>query len=169
MVYDEANRISSAAATGGGIEAYGYLADSKTVYKYTSVGTEQLTFFGARRERSWGFIRWRVRDLRFHRFRRISGLQGRRSWMSNEPAYMDLLGTNREGYENGIFQWHRDALLPVWGGDHLTANEHEKFATYTRDDYTLLDYADQRYLMPRRMGGFNTADPARAAARQEIR
>ena len=51
MVYDEANRISSAAAVSGGIEYYGYTADNKRFYKYTAPGAEEMTFYGARGEK----------------------------------------------------------------------------------------------------------------------
>ena len=43
-----------------------------------------------------------------------------------------------------------------------TADEREKFATYTRDAYTGLDYADQRYYAST-YGRFNTADPYQAS------
>jgi len=50
-------------------------------------------------------------------------------------------------------------------GDEITstANDREKFATYTRDSYTGLDYADQRYFAST-YGRFNTADPYQASA-----
>jgi len=41
----------------------------------------------------------------------------------------------------------------------------EKFGTYTRDSYTGLDYADQRYYAST-FGRFNTADPKRGSARK---
>jgi RHS repeat-associated protein len=43
-----------------------------------------------------------------------------------------------------------------------TANDREKFATYTRDSYTGLDYANQRYFAST-YGRFNTVDPGRSA------
>lgn len=49
-------------------------------------------------------------------------------------------------------------------GDEITStsNDREKFATYTRDSYTGLDYADQRYYAST-YGRFNTADPYQAS------
>lgn len=56
-------------------------------------------------------------------------------------------------------------------GDEITstANDREKFATYTRDSYTGLDYADQRYYASI-YGRFNTPDPyvAGGAARGNV-
>jgi RHS repeat-associated protein len=56
----------------------------------------------------------------------------------------------------------RDSLYP-WGEDRGTpgANDTVKFATYTRDSATLLDYADQRYYVSSQ-GRFLTPDPYRA-------
>ena len=44
-----------------------------------------------------------------------------------------------------------------------TANDRKKFATYTRDPYTGLDYADQRYYASS-YGRFNTVDPMAGSA-----
>jgi RHS repeat-associated protein len=51
-------------------------------------------------------------------------------------------------------------------GDEITStsNDREKFATYTRDSYTGLDYADQRFYAST-YGRFLTPDPARKSAR----
>src|ERR1700735_2708197 len=50
-------------------------------------------------------------------------------------------------------------------GDEITstANDREKFATYTRDSYTGLDYADQRDFAST-YGRFHTPDPYMATA-----
>ncbi len=44
-----------------------------------------------------------------------------------------------------------------------TTNDHEKYGTCTRDSYTGIDYADQRYYTST-FGRFNTADPYQASA-----
>jgi len=51
-------------------------------------------------------------------------------------------------------------------GDEITStsNDREKFATYTRDSYTGLDYADQRYYAST-YGRFNTPDPYAGSAK----
>ena len=67
--------------------------------------------------------------------------------------YQDRLQTNRA---NGA------RFYPY--GDEITStsNDREKFATYTRDSYTGLDYADQRYYAST-YGRFNTPDPYMAS------
>ena len=161
MVYDEANRISSAAATGGGIEYYGYSADSKRFYKYTSVGTEQLTFFGARGEKL-GVYSLASTGSSISPVSTNIWFAGKAIVESNEPAYMDRLGTNRGGYFSGSFGGTGTRFYPYGEEITSTTNDHEKFATYTRDDYTKLDYADQRYYAST-YGRFNTADPYQAS------
>ena len=68
---------------------------------------------------------------------------------------MDRLGTNR---------WSTGRFYPYGDEISSTANDREKFATYTRDSYTGFDYADQRYYAST-YGRFNTADPYRACER----
>ena len=67
----------------------------------------------------------------------------------NGPVNLDRLGTNHA--QNAQF-------LPY--GDEITStsNDRTKFATYTRDSYTGLDYADQRYYAST-YGRFMTPDP----------
>jgi RHS repeat-associated protein len=66
----------------------------------------------------------------------------------------DRLGTNRAG--GARFYPYGDEITS-------TANDREKFATYTRDSYTGLDYADQRYFASG-YGRFTTRDPGYAGA-----
>jgi len=62
---------------------------------------------------------------------------------------LDRLGTNRA---NGArFRPYGDEITS-------TANDREKFATYTRNSYTGFDYADQRFYAST-YGRFNTPDP----------
>ena len=67
----------------------------------------------------------------------------------NGPVNLDRLGTNHA--QNAQF-------LPY--GDEITStsNDRTKFATYTRDSYTGLDYADQRFYAST-YGRFMTPDP----------
>ncbi len=163
MVYDEANRIASAALVSGGIEYYGYSADNKRFYKYTASGAEQITFYGARGEKlgvyvySMGSINPASTNIWF---------AGRLIIESNEPVVMDRLGTNRTGFVSAgypFFNLTSERFYPY--GDEITSTlgDHEKFATYTRDSYTGFDYADQRYYAST-YGRFNTADPSTSSA-----
>jgi RHS repeat-associated protein len=70
---------------------------------------------------------------------------------SSNAVAQDRVGTNRA---NGA------RFYPF--GDEITStsNDREKFATYTRDSYTGLDYADQRFYAST-YGRFNTPDPSK--------
>jgi RHS repeat-associated protein len=72
---------------------------------------------------------------------------------SGNPVAQDRLGSNRA---NGArFRPYGDEITS-------TANDQEKFATYTRDSYTGLDYADQRFYAST-YGRFNTPDRYKAS------
>jgi RHS repeat-associated protein len=74
------------------------------------------------------------------------------------PFVQDRLGSN--------MSWAIDRVsLYPWGEDRGTPapNDQIKFATYTRDSATLLDYGDQRYY-GNAEGRFATPDPAGANA-----
>ena len=156
MTYDEANRVFSAAETSGGIEFYGYAADNRRFYKYTSTGTEELTFYGGHGENLGVFsitfdpayltvnINPAATDIWF---------AGQMVLESSTSAKMDRLGTNRA--TSGPFYAYGEAITPP-------SSDREKFATYTRDRYTEFDYADQRYYAST-YGRFNTADPYQAS------
>lgn len=51
MAYDEANRLTSAAETSGGIEYYGYSPDNKRVYHQLANGTGEWIFYSPQGER----------------------------------------------------------------------------------------------------------------------
>jgi RHS repeat-associated protein len=167
MVYDEANRISSAAETSGGIEYYGYSGDNKRFYKYTSAGTEQLTFYGARGEKLGVYTITNSMGLALCPSATNIWFAGKLILESNQATLQDRLGTNRSGFISAgapYISTTSERFYPY--GDEITStlNDHEKFATYTRDSYTGFDYADQRYYAST-YGRFNTADPYRGSAR----
>jgi YD repeat-containing protein len=136
LVYDEANRLSSAAETSGGTEYYYYAPDNKRIYRLNvngSTSTEEWTFYGARGERlgvysmgASGFTPLRT-DVTF---------AGQLILNANNPVFNDRTGTNRAS--GARFYPYGDEITS-------TSNDREKFATYTRDSYTGLDYADQRF------------------------
>src|SRR5206468_805086 len=47
FIYDEANRMTSAAQNSGGVEYYGYAPDNKRVYRMRTDGVEEFTLYGA--------------------------------------------------------------------------------------------------------------------------
>jgi RHS repeat-associated protein len=68
-------------------------------------------------------------------------------------VYQDRLGTNRAGGAR---------FLPYGEEIGSTSNDRVKFATYTRDSFSGLDYANQRFYASG-YGRFNTPDPSTAS------
>jgi RHS repeat-associated protein len=162
MAYDVANRMVSAQTSAGGIEYYGYAPDNKQVYRRLPSGTGatnlEITFYGAMGEKlgvfgptytwnpsayTWNFALAPIRSNVY--------FAGKMIWSDGTPVYQDRLGTNRA---NGA------RFYPY--GDEITStsNDREKFGTYTRDAYTGLDYADQRFYA-NTYGRFDTPDRSR--------
>lgn len=155
LAYDASNRPVSAQEVSGGIEYYGYAPDNKEVFRLLPNGNQEFTFYGAQGEKLGVYTAgWIPGGSVFVPLRTNIYFAGKMIWSDNIPAYQDRLGTNRA---NGA------RFMPY--GDEITStsNDREKFATYTRDSYTGLDYADQRYYAST-YGRFNTPDPYMAAA-----
>ena len=149
MVYDEANRIFSAAEVSGGTDYYAYTADNKRYYTYSAPsGTEQLTFYGAYGEKL-GVYQLAFSDSPFGLYiypvTTNIWFAGKLILEANQPSSQDRLGSTMGRY------------YPYGEEISATANDRVKFATYTRDSYTGFDYADQRYYASS-YGRFNTAD-----------
>jgi RHS repeat-associated protein len=165
FAYDEANRIASATEVSGGTEYYGYAPDNKRIYRLKTNGQEEWTFYGAQGEKlgvyslSGGtasrfglYANGPNSSLRFNVW-----FAGRLIYQDQHPMIQDRLGTTRS---NG---WTGARYYPY--GDELTSmpNDENKFATYFRDGFTGLDYADQRYYAST-YGRFTTADPFSGSA-----
>jgi RHS repeat-associated protein len=168
FAYDEANRIASATEVSGGAEYYGYAPDNKRIYRLKTNGQEEWTFCGAQGEKlgvyslSGGtasrfglYANGPNSSLRFNVW-----FAGRLIYQDQHPMIQDRLGTTRS---NG---WTGARYYPY--GDELTSmpNDENKFATYFRDGFTGLDYADQRYCASA-YGRFNTPDPMDQSAKPE--
>ena len=168
MTYDEANRVTSASPTSGGTEYYGYAPDNKRVWHLKSDGvTEEWTLYGARGEKigvyQWsGLIEhydnqgnWLDDTAGFSVLRTNVWFDGKLISESGAPVIQDRLGTNRA---------YGARFMPYGEETSSTANDRVKFATYTRDSFTGLDYADQRFYASS-YGRFSTPDPYQAAAK----
>ena len=159
LAYNVDNRLISAAETSGGIEYYFYAADGKRVWRQLANGTHQFTFYGAYGERlgvytdaGAGCICNQVQmNVLFAGKVVWQGLPG--STGASGVVMSDRVGTNRNAARFYPF------------GDEITSttNDRLKFATYTRDSYTGLDYANQRFYAST-YGRFNTPDPSRRSA-----
>ena len=166
LTYDEANRMVTAQEVSGGKEYYGYDAANKRVYRVTSSRQEQITFYGAFGEKLgvYGIQAGTCDYYYIYPSPCVSGVTplstsiwfgGRLLMDSGNGVVQDRLGTNR--VSGARFYPYGDEITS-------TTNDREKFATYTRDSYTGLDYADQRFYA-NTYGRFNTSDPYRGSAR----
>jgi RHS repeat-associated protein len=161
LAYDEANRIVSATETSGGTEYYAYAPDGKRMFRMEADGvTEEWMLWGARGEKLGTFAmvyNEYVGDDQ-HPYQPVVSptlwFAGRKIWEGTGAPAADRLGTTVPVYPYG------DEITP-------TANGVTKFATYLRDSFTGLDYADQRYYASG-YGRFNTADKSTGSARLGI-
>ena len=167
MVYDEANRIGSATPVSGGTEYYGYAPDNKRVYRRKANGVEEWTLYGAGGEKLVVFAAagttsnavygvWIAdvaivsRSVWFAGKLIFEGYPAAQSNPVMSGVYQDRLGTNRAGGAR---------YLPFGEELTATAGDRVKFGTYTRDSFTGLDYADQRFYAST-YGNFTTPDPS---------
>ena len=165
--YDVANRMTSAQLVSGGTEYYGYAPDNKRIYRNLPgvfFRTTEWTFYGAYGEKLGVFhLGGSPSGASFQVVRASVWFAGRlitedatNGIASGLSAVMrDRLGTNRAG--GARFYPYGEEIGTKTVGDRT------KFATYTRDGVTGLDYADQRYYASS-YGRFNTSDPYRASA-----
>lgn len=176
MTYDAANRIATASTTGGAIESFQYAPDSKRILRVLPNQERDLTFYGGQGEKLGVFILAAPTYYNGHNAlwlapqgmtlsfggRIVEDVGPLSTYMSvsvidhTNPLMQDRLGTNRTGGAR---------YYPY--GDEITSttNDRVKFATYTRDSYTGLDYAAQRFYAST-YGRFNTPDPDGGSAGQ---
>jgi RHS repeat-associated protein len=165
LTYDEANRVASARTTVGGslTEYYGYAPDNKRIYRLKTNGVEEWTFYGAHGEKLYGAMQmnwhgiWNSNGtietgvaLYFYGGQKNVWFAGRLLFEGTSPVIQDRLGTNRTSGAR---------FYPYGGEITSTANDRTKFATYTRDGFTGLDYAQNRYFAST-YGSFVTPDPS---------
>ncbi len=160
LAYDVSNRLFQVYTTSGGYRYYSYAPDNKRIYEQVTSGTGE-----------WVFYSPSGRKMGLYTYNASSGwsLLSTNTWFGrklladeNGSVYQDRVGTNRAGGAR---------FYPYGEEITSTANDHEKFATYTRDGYTGFDYADQRYYASAFGSGgtsayyrFLTPDPSQSSA-----
>ena len=172
LTYDEENRVVSASPTSGGTAYYGYAPDHKRIYQglpWRWGLQEQWTFFGAYGEKLGVFawvdytqsgdcgicalnpVSWNV----WFAGKMIWNGQGTAEEGTSAATYQDRVGTNR-AFGARFYPYGEEITS--------TGNDREKFATYQRDSFTMLDYADQRYYASS-YGRFTSVDPGPVASK----
>ena len=171
-VYDAENRIQFSNVPGGMVE-YFYDAQNKRIWQGNCaqglncqqgiVDSDTVTLFGADG-------------------RQVGTYTAQAGWTNNQTQItLTFVGVTRRAYFGGklVGQTQSGTMLAAvqdrlgsvgkyypYGGERNSPplmNDQVKFATYTRDSGTGLDYADQRYYAST-FGRFMTADPYKSGA-----
>jgi RHS repeat-associated protein len=170
MTYDESNRLDSVTPISGGTEYYTYAPDNKRIGILKADNyTEEWTLYGVRGERigvyslgtlssGGGTYYWS-----FTRIEKDVWFAGHLIWQYRPGYSVSGITGSVEEDRNGTDLSALARFLPYGEEITSTANDRMKFATYTRDSFTALDCADQRYYAAS-YGRFNTADQYMASA-----
>ncbi len=146
--YDLQNRMTQANPASGGTVLYGYDSTNHRIYKGAVSGTaysaEEIYFYGVEGHK---YGTWQINPS--------SGVLLKASvtkqWFGNRlVSPQDRLDSRGKYYPYGE---ERTGINPP-----NPPNDQEKFASYTRDSATGLDYADQRYY-DNLIGRFTKPDP----------
>jgi RHS repeat-associated protein len=163
--YDAANRLVSVSVSGG-TERYYYTADNKRVSTISSSGAQTVFIYGAFGEKlSWVTSTGSILNggLMYNNVYFAGRLikQGTDAVSGTSPTspYPDdyFVGIDRLGSVTTLAHGTATTILPYGEEYDGTANGGIKFATYTRDASTGLDYADQRFYSSQ-FGRFLSAD-----------
>jgi RHS repeat-associated protein len=165
MTYDESNRLDSVTPISGGTEYYTYAPDNKRIGILKADDyTEEWTLYGARGERvgvySLGVLTSGGVGTYYWPFTRIEKdvwFAGHLIWQYRPMYSASGITGSVEEDRNGTDLSASARFLPYGEEITSTIGDRMKFATYTRDSFTALDYADQRYYASS-YGRFNTAD-----------
>jgi RHS repeat-associated protein len=138
LAYDVANRLKSAIVQGGTIY-YGYDSANRRIYYRSTSNAETIYLYGADGKKLGIYTVASVTNtaIQFTQQSTEVYFAGRRLGLS-----LDRLGSVRYGGASGVGY---QAEYPYGVEYTPTVNDREKYATYTRDSLTGLDYAVNRY------------------------
>jgi RHS repeat-associated protein len=159
FTYDERNRLASAWESSGGVEYYGYAPDNKRIYRLTAAGTEEWTFYGAKGEKLGTFSLFDGSG--YGAYFAFGATTGPNLWFAGQS----ISGTSGGILQDRLGSDRAAGTYYPYGEDmYSSSNGTVKFATYFRDSFTTLDYADQRYYASS-YGRFNTPDTSKTSAK----
>ena len=161
MNYDGYNRLSW---SGPASESYAYAPDNKRVWRDIVGEREELTYYNVAGQRIttyrlyWNGGSWSTEPISTNIY-----FTGRLIWTAGQPVVTDRLGSVRRRMDPNTSYWGEQLKYFPYGEEQVvTASNKEKFGTYTRDQRTNLDYADQRYYSSG-YGRFMTPDGFKAS------
>ena len=154
--YDNENRLSVSYAGGNSQTVFGYDQSNQRIYQGTyntvtsTYSNEQLYFYGADGKKLAAY------SLQISGSNTTLAASQTKIWFAGRLlAPQDRLQSQGKYFPYGEDRYSPNPANP--------ANDQEKFATYTRDSATGLDYAYQRYYNSQ-TGRFMTADPYAGSA-----
>ncbi len=155
LSYDAANRLNMVLANGQ-FSYYGYDADNRRVWYQNASGVQTIYFYGAdgRKVTSYTFT-MSAPNIVMTPAQNYGNIYFAGVPLETEgnAVSTDRLGSVRNGGGAGY-----QAEYPYGVEYSLTANDREKYATYTRDTLTGLDFAVNRYYW-NQWGRFLSPDP----------
>jgi RHS repeat-associated protein len=159
LTYDAANRLS--AVGGSQSAAYAYGPDNRRIYHRDANNNETIYFYGADGKKLATYtctVTYGAMDqITIQLTQQSQNLYflGKLIVAEGNGVSTDRLGSVRNG------QTGYEAQYPYGVEYTTTANDREKYATYTRDSVTGLDYAVNRYYSSQ-WGRFLSPDPYRS-------
>jgi RHS repeat-associated protein len=140
--YDVANRLQTVNST----NAYAYDPSNRRVYFRNSTGTETLYIFGAggKKLAAYTIAGTTGSQVNFTFQSRNVYFAGKLISAQGNAVSRDRLGSVRWNSATGGHTYFPYGV-EYYGDNNTTTNDTEKYATYTRDSLTGLDYAMNRY------------------------
>ncbi len=156
--YDRANRMVGVG--GSAAESYWYDSSNLRVYSRNASGAETIYFYGADGTKlatyTYSIITYQGGpEIQLTQQSANVYFLGKLISAEGNAVQVDRLGSVRSGGPGGL---GHQAQYPYGVEYTVTANDREKYATYTRDSVTGLDYAMNRYYSSV-WGRFTSPDP----------
>jgi RHS repeat-associated protein len=165
IYYDAANRVSALYLSG--FYYYGYDSDNRRIYYRDNNNDETVYLYGADGKKLTSYTATVVPYLNYYEVEITPAANNGNVYFAGimlaeegNPVTTDRLGSARSGGPGGLGY---QAEYPYGVEYTTTANDREKYATYTRDSLTGLDYAMNRYYSSQ-WGRFLSPDPYSASA-----
>jgi RHS repeat-associated protein len=166
--YDVQNRLIEVASQDKGREQYAYNHANLRIWKRTTTGEEEFFIYG-----TGGRLLAKYRLFIDKEGKMDASLIDYEMYFAHKllrsnskPIVLDRLGSIRcwiDGDKNAIY----NSYLPFGEEREITSNKFKKkYSTYVRDDFSGLDYAQQRYYSSK-LGRFISPDPYERSMRPE--
>jgi RHS repeat-associated protein len=165
LSFDITNRLVSIARKDKGTEQYGYNPGNLRIWKKTASGEEEIHFYGSggRRLATYSLRRDELGNPSLSQLDNDIYFAGKLQSSGDKPVVLDRLGSVH-AWIDAQSSVQKTKYYPFGEERQVTKNNRKKFGTYTRDDFSGLDYAEQRYYSSA-LGRFITPDPYAGSVR----